>query len=99
MTISNIQLSTLGTQKVSVNDLTVSGIKGEVIVQVYDGKLISAAAGGIITNSDGTSIEIPAGSPPKEPNAFVNVASDRQQDFTEQAENASMKSLIMMPHY
>jgi hypothetical protein len=35
-------------------------IKGEVTVTVYDGKLITAATGGIITNADGTSIEIPA---------------------------------------
>ena len=60
-TITNVVFATLGTQKVMVTDNDISGIIGELSVEVVAGKHISAALGGVIINADGTKIEIPAG--------------------------------------
>ncbi|OGF47565.1 MAG: hypothetical protein A2452_11575 [Candidatus Firestonebacteria bacterium RIFOXYC2_FULL_39_67] len=54
-------LKTLGDQEIEVSDKDIEGISGKVKVKVYAAIAADGTNGTIITNADGTSIDIPAG--------------------------------------
>ncbi|OGF47566.1 MAG: hypothetical protein A2452_11580 [Candidatus Firestonebacteria bacterium RIFOXYC2_FULL_39_67] len=54
-------LKTLGEQEIEVTDKEIDGITGKVKIKVYAAIAADGTSGTIITNTDGTSVEIPAG--------------------------------------
>ena len=54
-------LKTIGKQTIEVADKEIAGVKGNVEVKVYEAVNVDGSMGTIISNIDGTRIEIPAG--------------------------------------
>src|SRR3989339_883130 len=55
-----ISLKTLSEQEIEVTDKDIEGITGKVKIKVYGAVTADGTNGAIITNADGTSVEIPA---------------------------------------
>ena len=56
-----VTLKTLGKQKLEITDTEISGLKKSVEIRVYEAAIVDGSTGKILTNPDGTTIEIPAG--------------------------------------